>query len=544
MEFEKALFRVHERTLGCLVQEINTETGVRSNSPAYKCCKVLQKIVAVVFGILFAFFLFVHFKYLNYGTCFEDALLKTLAELPAQLDNNNNNNQISTNITNNNNTNIHNKSTIPNRHGSIIFDDDILLVEIAPSLSSYDKTKFKPEYEFSATASLLYLTKNQRKQHKFRELNVTIDGACIGAYSVARLAGMDTVIINQIMYGLDSNGLIRNYETGELWSWSNYQVTRNKHSKFSYNFFSWIADRFLVLIWTFLCFGLMSGITAVIIRVLVSSGVVLIFPLFFALRRAGLRNLDMNLVVMSYPWLGVEVGQLLRSRQRITSYICAHLMYLVTLYLVFELSQISWSTIIYNKSYPAGLPLVVASGLMVLEYFSLVYIRSLSALQYFPKFIFINFLLFHIYFYSTSYGFYYLAITLCILATTYVMLWFLTDVEVKALESGMICSDVPRAKFISSRIPSWVGALSPLVTIFHFVGEAHFPITYEDVVEGGGGNNNNNNADFYQLQQEDGNDGNINENGEEEEEWSGRNDEEEKNDDESEEDEEQENSLV
>ena len=45
-------------------------------------------------------------------------------------------------------------------------DDTILLVEIAPSLSSYDKTKFKPEYEFSATASLLYLTKNQRKQHR------------------------------------------------------------------------------------------------------------------------------------------------------------------------------------------------------------------------------------------------------------------------------------------------------------------------------------------------------------------------------------------
>ena len=47
------------------------------------------------------------------------------------------------------------------------------------------------------------------------------------------------------------------------------------------------------------------------------------------------------------------------------------------LYLVFELSQISWSTIIYNKSYPAGLPLVVASGLMVLEYFSLVYKYSI-----------------------------------------------------------------------------------------------------------------------------------------------------------------------
>ena len=224
------------------------------------------------------------------------------------------------------------------------------------------------------------------------------------------------------MDGLDSSGLIAimklvNYGVGPIIKLQEINI------QISISSVGLLID--LVLIWTFLCFGLMSGITAVIIRVLVSSGVVLIFPLFFALRRAGLRNLDMNLVVMSYPWLGVEVGQLLRSRQRITSYICAHLMYLVTLYLVFELSQISWSTIIYNKSYPAGLPLVVASGLMVLEYFSLVYIRSLTALQYF-KIIFIILTISHL-FLQHIVWFYYLA-HICILATTFVMLWP-TDVK-------------------------------------------------------------------------------------------------------------------
>ena len=58
------------------------ETGVRSHSKAYKCCKSLQYIVALVFGALAVFFLIVHNKYTDQGTCFEDALIRTLANLP------------------------------------------------------------------------------------------------------------------------------------------------------------------------------------------------------------------------------------------------------------------------------------------------------------------------------------------------------------------------------------------------------------------------------------------------------------------------------
>ena len=41
------------------------ETGVRSHSKAYKCCKYLQYIVALMFGVVAVFFLIVHHKYMT-----------------------------------------------------------------------------------------------------------------------------------------------------------------------------------------------------------------------------------------------------------------------------------------------------------------------------------------------------------------------------------------------------------------------------------------------------------------------------------------------
>ena len=136
---------------------------------------------------------------------------------------------------------------------------------------------------------------------------------------------------------------------------------------------------------------------------------------------------------------------------------------------MFELSQISFASIVYPRSYPAGLPLVIASGLMVLEYYSLVYIRSLASIQYFPKIVWLNFWLFHHYYNVVSYGFSYIAVTLCSLATLYAMMWFLTDVEMKALESGMISADLTRAKYGTSAVPSWAGSLAPLYSVFQVV---------------------------------------------------------------------------
>ena len=131
-----------------------------------------------------------------------------------------------------------------NRQGSVVFEDDVLFIEVTPSLSTYQQGNFKAQYEFSPTASVLYLTEQQRKRHNFRELNVTIDGECLG-YSLASLAGMDTVVINQLMYGLDSNGLLRNKQTGELWSWNSFRINNDRRSKIK-NSFEVVVDRLAV----------------------------------------------------------------------------------------------------------------------------------------------------------------------------------------------------------------------------------------------------------------------------------------------------------
>ena len=204
----------------------------------------------------------------------------------------------------------------------------------------------------------------------------------------------------------------------------------------------------------------MSGITAVVIRVLVSSGVVLVFPIFYAMSLSGMQSLDLGLVIISYPWLGVEVGQLLRVSRSTCPYICAHLLFLLVLYVVFELSQISFASIVYVRSYPASLPLVIASGLMVLEYFSMFIFAAWHPYSIFPKIVWLNFWLFHHYYNVVSYGFTYIAVSLCSLATLFAMMWFLTDVEIKALESGMISADLTRAKYGTSAVPSWAGSLA------------------------------------------------------------------------------------
>lgn len=53
-----------------------------------------------------------------------------------------------------------------------------------------------------------------------------------------------------------------------------------------------------------LAFFLVTSVTSLIVRVLTSSGVVLMFPMFTLLRLFGLPGADERLISLSYPWIG------------------------------------------------------------------------------------------------------------------------------------------------------------------------------------------------------------------------------------------------
>lgn len=53
-----------------------------------------------------------------------------------------------------------------------------------------------------------------------------------------------------------------------------------------------------------LAFFLITSVTSLIVRVLTSSGVVLMFPLFACFRALGMPGADERILSLSYPWIG------------------------------------------------------------------------------------------------------------------------------------------------------------------------------------------------------------------------------------------------
>jgi len=102
---------------------------------------------------------------------------------------------------------------------------------------------------------------------------------------------------------------MQNLETGEYWSWrSTLLAWSNDHSPLQ-----WIIHKIIVVINVVLSFFLITSVTAIIVRVLLSSGVVIMFGIFACLRMLGAEHTDGRLLAMSYPWIGREVESLERD---------------------------------------------------------------------------------------------------------------------------------------------------------------------------------------------------------------------------------------
>ena len=74
---------------------------------------------------------------------------------------------------------------------------------------------------------------------------------------------------------------------------------------------SFISGAILKMVWIFaayITYFFISSMTALIVRVLTSSGVVIMFPLMFCLKHIGLAdNESIRILELSYPWLGLPM---------------------------------------------------------------------------------------------------------------------------------------------------------------------------------------------------------------------------------------------
>jgi hypothetical protein len=120
-------------------------------------------------------------------------------------------------------------------------------------------------------------------------LNVTLSRSCLtkgdsGLLSTAvALLGYDDVMINQVFDAVHLGGVFESQESGEQWGWTNRLAPRRQHLKhrsvgegfmFKVNVLGQVATAFFFV----------ATATALVVRMLISSGVVVMFPLFTLLQ--------------------------------------------------------------------------------------------------------------------------------------------------------------------------------------------------------------------------------------------------------------------
>jgi hypothetical protein len=138
------------------------------------------------------------------------------------------------------------------------------------------------DYEFAFNIAVLALPEEVRYNHHFHSFNLTLSGEeCFGSpftMALLPLGGVDTVVKNYLQNTFHKEGAMI-AATGDYYTWSREDANLANLSfaqKFSFKCF--------VLVMSCLSFFFVSTVTALLVRILISSGVVLLFPIFWMIQ--------------------------------------------------------------------------------------------------------------------------------------------------------------------------------------------------------------------------------------------------------------------
>eukprot|EP00550_Attheya_septentrionalis_P003759 CAMPEP_0198283350 /NCGR_PEP_ID=MMETSP1449-20131203/2972_1 /TAXON_ID=420275 /ORGANISM="Attheya septentrionalis, Strain CCMP2084" /LENGTH=887 /DNA_ID=CAMNT_0043979935 /DNA_START=171 /DNA_END=2834 /DNA_ORIENTATION=- len=355
----------------------------------------------------------------------------------------------------------------------------------------------EPHYRYSMHEALLYLDTNVQLMHNLTLVNVTLTEACLATGSddmsqvswgkrvaqvLTQVFGvMDCAIVNQLMYGI-TNGDRTEYRDGHLihvqnkerWSWRKHELPAFARpplwswQRFHTNPIPWFFGKIGDLLSGLLTFFLITSITALIVRVLTSSGVVMMVPLFACFRVMGLPGASDRILALSYPWIGRARAAIQRRRVGRDSHLVAsHLAKIFLYYSMYEGCQAAWSVLLYGgKSIPEGVPIVLFGFCMIWEYFSMVFVRSALSVRFFPRVTLLYFLLYHFYFYSVPYGYFDVAMIPLFLFMIQAMLYTVLAYELPAATRGAVSIECPREVYNRLAWPEWSAGLPHEWTLF------------------------------------------------------------------------------
>ncbi len=347
----------------------------------------------------------------------------------------------------NNNKN-NNTMSITNKN---VTDDDYSILDMP-----YD-------YEFAYEIGILAIPLTMRKDHNFQTVNVTYTGSeCFGnsfVRALLPLGGVDTVILNSIIETIKDSGVLLSHY-GDYYTWSTSDITLYRSVS------EWISFKIGVFVLSLFSFFFLSTTTALLVRVLISSGVVLLFPMFWLLQLCGVNIFNSRLISLSYPWIGVPLEMLRSRHQSTTPFLISHLTRVIVYYSFYEACQISFGMWFYGVSRPGQREMWLYAIMMLWEYYSMIYVRATSSIIFFPRVSIALFLIYHFYLYSQPFGFHLLALLVMFMYLLALMIHCVRKYEIEVYYRGLVSIDQPRQLYNSLPWLSWTVALAPDYTIF------------------------------------------------------------------------------
>lgn len=135
------------------------------------------------------------------------------------------------------------------------------------------------DYEFAFHVGIMSLSDEFRSTHQFEVLNISLSGSeCFGnplTMTLIPLGGLDTIIRNFLMNTFHREGVLV-ASSGDYYTW-----TRREALLSTLSFADKLSYKFLAIFMSLASFFVVSSVTALLVRVLISSGVVTLFPMFW-----------------------------------------------------------------------------------------------------------------------------------------------------------------------------------------------------------------------------------------------------------------------
>ena len=331
----------------------------------------------------------------------------------------------------------------------------------------FDPRYFQPfDYEYAYDIGVMSLSDKNRAKHNFTIINVTMEGEqCFGnsfVQSLIPFGGIDKVVLNGVMYTFNRKGALLS-SRNDFYSW------REGDLRPYFNIGTWLGYKIGLALKIFFAYFLLSCCTALLVRILISSGVVLVFPIFSLMQYAGIvQDVDQHLRIIShaYPWLGIPMEMLLARGESPVPFVIAHISRVVVFYTLYEALQFAVSIWFYDDSQPGQRELWLFATMMLWEYYSMVYARAYNTILLFPRATFAAFAFYHVYLFSFPGGFHILVLFVMFLLTVWLMLFCMRKYENDAYQRGIVNADQPRQLYNHLPYPMWQSELAPDFTLF------------------------------------------------------------------------------